>query len=373
MNVVLRAVFPMRAALVSMLLAVVMLAGGQPSPARAQMSASDMVVRLEQLESQMRQLTGQIEQLQFSNQQLQQQLKRMQDDYEFRFQQLGARGGAPSASPALQAAPPAPGSPAPAAVPGRRSENAERNDIADGPSPIRPLSPGRRSDAFDPNANPNAPGAPRALGALPAGQPSAPPGAIVGEEPSVGVRGGREAGAPLDLSTLASASAQDAQLPSGGLASSTPGPLPPPPQRNPSATGAQAAVAPPTQSARDVYDLGYGYIQRKDYALAEQTLRDFLTRYPADARAPEAQYWLGESLFQRQRYRDAAENFLAVSTKYETTAKAPDALLRLGQSLAALGEKDAACATLGEINRKYPRASLSIKHGVEREQKRVRC
>ena len=65
--------------------------------------------------------------------------------------------------------------------------------------------------------------------------------------------------------------------------------------------------------------------------------------------APEAQYWLGESLFQQQQYRDAAEAFLAVSTKYETTAQAPDALLRLGQSLAALGEKEAACASLGEV------------------------
>ena len=89
--------------------------------------------------------------------------------------------------------------------------------------------------------------------------------------------------------------------------------------------------------------------------------------------APEAQYWLGESLFQQQQYRDAAESFLAVSTKYETTARAPEALLRLGQSLAALGEKEAACASLGEVLRKYPRASSSVKQAVDREQKRGHC
>ena len=89
--------------------------------------------------------------------------------------------------------------------------------------------------------------------------------------------------------------------------------------------------------------------------------------------APEAQYWLGESLFQQQQYRDAAESFLAVSTKYDTTARAPEALLRLGQSLAALGEKEAACASLGEVLRKYPRASLTVKQSVEREQKRGHC
>jgi tol-pal system protein YbgF len=112
---------------------------------------------------------------------------------------------------------------------------------------------------------------------------------------------------------------------------------------------------------------------RKEYALAEDGFRTFLRKYPSDRMAPEAQYWLGESLFQRQRYRDAAEAFLNVSTKYESTAKAPDALLRLGQSLAVLGEKEAACASLGEVLRKYPRAALGVKQGVDREQKRVGC
>ena len=98
-----------------------------------------------------------------------------------------------------------------------------------------------------------------------------------------------------------------------------------------------------------------------------------LRKYPNERFVAEANYWLGESLFQRQRYRDAAESFLTVSTKFEKSAKAPDALLRLGQSLAALKEKEAACATFGELGRKYPRASPAVKQGVEREQKRVGC
>jgi tol-pal system protein YbgF len=114
-------------------------------------------------------------------------------------------------------------------------------------------------------------------------------------------------------------------------------------------------------------------VMRKDYAHAEDGFRLFLSRFPSDRLVPEAQYWLGESMFQRQRYRDAAEQFLAVSTKFETNARAPDSLLRLGQSLAAMGEKEAACASLAEVGRKYPRASVAVRQGVEREQKRVRC
>ena len=143
--------------------------------------------------------------------------------------------------------------------------------------------------------------------------------------------------------------------------------------RNPSSTGAQVATLPPSSSPRDAYDLGYGYIRRKDYALAEDAFRSFLQRFPSDRLAPDAQYWLGESMFQRQRYRDAAEAFLNVSTKHENNARAPDALLRLGQSLAALGEREAACASLAEVLRKYPRASVAIRQSVDREQKRVRC
>src|SRR5262249_11731073 len=116
-----------------------------------------------------------------------------------------------------------------------------------------------------------------------------------------------------------------------------------------------------------------GYIQRKYYALAEQTMRNFAQKYPGDPLVGDSQYWLGESFFQRQQYRDAAEVFLNVTTKYDKSAKAPDALLRLGQSLAALKEKDAACAAFGEVIRKYPRASSGVKAAGDRGQKRSQC
>jgi TolA-binding protein len=46
----------------------------------AQSSTPDLVVRLERLETQIRQLTGAIEQLQFRNQQLESQVRRMQEE-----------------------------------------------------------------------------------------------------------------------------------------------------------------------------------------------------------------------------------------------------------------------------------------------------
>ncbi len=143
-------------------------------------------------------------------------------------------------------------------------------------------------------------------------------------------------------------------------------------QQPPARSASVSPTLPPSQTPKDEFDLGYGYVLRKDYALAEDTLRGFLQKYPSDPLAVEAQYWLGESLFQRQRYRDAAESFLKVTTGYgNNSAKGAEGLLRLGQSLAALKEREAACAAFGEVNRKYPRAPASVKQGVDREQKRA--
>jgi tol-pal system protein YbgF len=309
----------------------------------------DLSVRLDRLENAMRQFTGTLEQLQYQNQQLQTQLKRMQDD------QLGPKGAAPP-----------------------------------------PAAPGRRSDVFDPAQQPNAPGAPRTLGN--SGMAAGPPPIAAGEAP-VGAPGGRAAGAPLDLATLAGNAGAPPPPPNLSAPSPMPpgpasparianvAPMPPPqqppvqqmPPRNagpsagPSGGGAQVATLPPSASPQDEYDMAYGYMLHKDYALAEQAFRDFLGKHPNERLVPDAQYWLGESLFQRQRYRDAAESFLAVSTKFEGAGKAPDSLLRLGQSLAALNQKEAACATLAEVGRKYPRASASVKRGVTQEQTRVHC
>ncbi len=317
-----------------------------PPPQVAQADGGDLSGRVSRIENALRQLTGTIEQLQHQNQMLQMQLKRMQDDTEYRLQQLGAKGGAavaPAAAPL--------GNGAPAAA------------------------PGQRSDVFDPSRHPNAPGVPHTLGNATA---AVSPQTMTNEAP-VGAPGGRAAGAPLDLSTLAgNAPAAEPPAPAPEGAPMAPPPVQPPasqlpPPRNTSATGTQIATLPPSASPKDEYQLAYGYVLHKDYALAEQAFHDFVRKYPKERLLPEAQYWLGESQFQQQRYRDAAESFLAVSTKYAHAGKAPESLLRLGQSLAALHQKEAACATFAEVARKYPRASSAVKRGVAREQKRTHC
>lgn len=310
---------------------------------------SELVARMSRLENQIRQLTGMIEELQHRNNQLEQQLKRVQQDTEFRFQEMNPSGRPPARrSQSDTIPPPPPSAPQVATRPAPGSGPA----IALPPEPSAPATSGRRGDVFDPSSAPDAPGVPRILGTVPGGQgsPAAP-------------------GAPLDLGSLAGPGqpGQAVPPPAGGAL---------PPAGAP--VGPQAVLAP-SGSAKDEYDLAYGAVLRRDYELAVEGFRVFFANHgssrepEAQRLMPEAHYWFGESQFQLKQYSDAAETFLKISTEYPNAVKAPDALLRLGQSLAALGERETACASLGHVLTKYPKAPANIRRAVEQEQKRVRC
>jgi tol-pal system protein YbgF len=315
---------------------------------QASAQSDDSEMRIQQLENHLRQLTGQNEELQYRNRQLEERLRMLQSGA-----QAAPGGQAPitqpnAVQPSVAAAPPMQPGPVyrqPAYEQQQIVPSAPMTQDAVG---VPPAQGRRRGDAFDPSQNPNAPGAPRALGG---GQLAIP------AEAPIGAPGGRGPGEPLDLAHTGAA-----PPPSAAAA----------PPRAPVAAP-KLTTLPPSASPKDEFDLGIGYMQRRDYALAEETMRNFAQKNPTDPLIADSQYWLGESYFQRQQYRDAAEAFLGVTTKFDKSAKAPDALLRLGQSLAALKEKEAACAALGEVTRKYPRASTGVKTAVDREQKRVKC
>lgn len=293
------------------------------APAAAQ-DAADLVVRLNRLEGQSRQMSGQIEQLQFENRQLRDQLRKFQEDVEFRFQERGGR-----------AAPAAPAQPRPPAT----------------TTPADPRQQQRRGDAFDPSQNPGAPGAPRQLGSA---EPLPPQAAIparplpAGDEDDEGGLPPPGLGAPMDLA------------PPGRTASVAPSGTTPP------------SVATGGESRTD-YDGAYAYLMARQYERAEMGFRGFIQSHPRDRMVADATYWLGETYLQRNRHREAAEQFLKVTTDYSRSGKAPDAMLKLGMSLGAIGAKEQACATFAELERKFPQAAPAVRQGVDREQKRARC
>jgi len=305
-------------------------------PAAAQ-DAAEAIVRLNRLESQFRQMSGQMEQLQHENQVLKEQLRKFQEDVEYRFQE--GRGG--KASPG-------------------------------GSTPARPAQqPQRRSDVFVPSEAPGAPGAPLPLGAT---TPSAPLTAEAGQP--VPLPGNQVSGigeliqeddmamdaAPLDINPAGrTAAIPSGAIPSGAIPSATPA------SRGPSV--AATSVGDP----RADFETAYGYFAQRQYEEAEMGFRRFLQSNPRDKLVPEAAYWLGETYLQRSRYREAAEQFLNVSTEHPSAARAPDALLKLGIALNGLGARDRACAVFAELDRKYPQAAPNVRQASEREQRRSKC
>lgn len=287
---------------------------GNAVPASAQ-DAADLLVRTTRLENQLRQMSGQIEQLQFENRRLSEQLRKFQEDVDFRLNEKGG-GRSGAAAPGPAGVPPAGGTP-------------QRH---------------RRSDAFDPATQQGAAGAPQQLGGG---------GAIAGiiEDDYAG---GPATGQPLDLQGVGR------PVPQGGL-----------PQDRP--RGASVAAASGPQTAKEAYDLAFASLQRKEYEQAEMGFRQFLQSYPRDRLAVDATYWLGESYLQRQRYREAAEQFLKVSQGSPKAAKVPESLLKLGMSLNGLGAKEQACATYAKVGVDYPSASNSVRQGIARERRRSGC
>jgi tol-pal system protein YbgF len=290
----------------------------QPQYPPQDQNDGELAIRVDRLEQALRQLTGQIEQLQMQNQQLMQQLQQGNN-----------------AAPQQQRPPVRPQQP-----PQQQSVAPPPLQQQNVPPVSPPQGPNRSGDAFDPSADPNAPGRPRNLGQIPPQQ----------QYQQQGPQG------PMVLT------------PNGERQN-----LPPPNQGPAQPPSQQQAVLPPSNSPKDAYDLAYGYVLRRDYALAEQSFRAFLDQHKGDRNVPLATYWYGESLYQQKKYNEAANVFLDIYKQHPQSQRAPDSLLRLGQSLAQLGNKEGACGSLGAVLSRYPKASANVKKNAEDEQKRLGC
>ena len=345
------------------------------------MDAGSAQLRIDRLENQVRSLTGQLEQTQFQMKRLEDQLRKFQQDVDFRFDEMKPTKPAPK-TPAAPAAP--------AAQPKRTDLNENGYPVIVQSAPAA----ARRSDAFDPAQNPNAPGAPRDLATMAPGANAAPPPPVAAATPSprkAALPAGPlesaddlDADAPLDQTprpleapprTMATDPATTATLPAQPQQGAAPRVIAAPeaaPGAPSSPAGPQQMAALPPAPAND-YDLASAAFKEGQYEVAEQRFRSYLEKNPKERLTPEAIFYLGESYFRRARAREAAEQYLKVTVDFPRAVRAPEALVKLGLSLEKLGAKEQACAAFGEVGRKYPAASSAIRVSAERESKRVQC
>jgi tol-pal system protein YbgF len=283
------------------------------------------------IEDQIRQMNGKIEELNFQILQMQEQIRKQQEDNEFRFQQLEGSGGQ-----GTQKKSDAGGTTGRAVAEAPAAQPTDGTDQTASAQPSDQNSPDQIGEVIIDSGN----GEP---GKVIQGAPAKNFGTITVDKNGNVV----DAGQPSAQAAAPAAKAQD--------------------------KGTIVAALPPADSADELYRNSYQFILSGDYPTAEQGFRDHIARFPKDSRAADAHYWLGEALLGQQKYRDAAEVFLAASKDYPKAKKAPDMLLKLGVSLVGLNQRDVACATFGEIGKRYPDVSSALKERIKQERALASC
>lgn len=286
--------------------------GGGNEPAQVvPVQVDDAQFRISQLEEQIRNLTGRVEELSFQIIQMQEQMRQAQEDNEFRFQSL--EGGVSASDRSSLETPPASG-----------GQGAAPTDSAAATLP-----------GIEPNVT-----------------ASTPP-------PAEGAQGATAAPTPP---TLGAITFDEQGNLSGTLSSGASG-------SNANGQTAALSVDDPNALYRDAYNL----VLSGDYAEAEAAFQDYIDIYPDGGQVADANFWLGESQYSQGSFNDAARTFLNAHQSYPQAEKAPDMLLKLGMSLAALDNRDTACATYREVLSRYPDTSQAIKDKVAAEQRDASC
>ncbi len=305
---------------------------GLMTPAMAQ-SASEVAVRMQQLEEQVRRLTGQVEELSFEVKQLRAQ---------------SAAPAAPQQSGAVEQLTP------PSAVVAGQPEPSQQKRLA-AASSGNPIP-----DSNDIEVIQQQP-----LG-----------GAAVGVSPQPGEADIGGAGVQV-LGAMDNAAAQPND---GGFQGKV---LVPPSQQEPgddvliqqgAAPVETVALAPEAlgENPESLYERSNESLLRRQFGEAEAGFSNFLQKYPDHSLAGSAQYWLGETFYAQGDFKRAAANFLQGYKKYPKSRRAPDSLLKLGISLNRLGQGEQACAAYAAVSAEYPKA-VDARKRAQAESKRAGC
>jgi tol-pal system protein YbgF len=308
-----------------------LIGAGLFSPAMAQ-SASEMAVRMQQLEEQVRLLTGQVQELSFE------------------VKQLRAQPGA-------------------AAVPQQSGA-------------VEQLTPPSAVVAGQPR-----PSQQKRLAAASAGNPIPESNDIevIEQQPLGGAAGVSPQTGEADLAipgvqVLGAIDNAAAQPNDGGFQGKV---LVPPSQQEPGddvliQQGASpienVALAPEAlgESPESIYERSNESLLRRQFGDAEAGFSNFLQKYPDHGLAGSAQYWLGETFYAQGDFKRAAANFLQGYKKYPKSRRAPDSLLKLGISLNRLGQGEQACAAYAAVSAEYPKA-VDARKRAQAESKRAGC
>ena len=122
------------------------------------------------------------------------------------------------------------------------------------------------------------------------------------------------------------------------------------------ATGEDSAGggAPPPISADTLYQNALRDFTGGKYDLAKQEFSDYMTNFPTNDLASNAQFYLGEIDYAQGNYKVAIASYTKVIAQYPRSFKVAASQLKKAQAEIKLGNKQAGIRDLHEVARKYP-------------------
>lgn len=98
-------------------------------------------------------------------------------------------------------------------------------------------------------------------------------------------------------------------------------------------------------------------LQRKNYKLARNLWRTFISRYPGDPKLPEANFKIGQTFYNERDYKSALGVFYRLIQDFSEDPIVPDALYYSGLGFAKLGQCKNAIAYFEALTRAGSNAS----------------
>lgn len=112
--------------------------------------------------------------------------------------------------------------------------------------------------------------------------------------------------------------------------------------------------APAPISADTLYQNGLRDFTGGRYDLARQEFQDYLTNFPTNDLASNAQFYIGEIDYAQGNYKVAIGAYVKVLNQYPRSFKVAASLLKKAQAEIKLGQKQTGIRDLHEVVRKYP-------------------
>lgn len=307
--------------------------------------------RVNQLQEQVRDLTGKLEDLNFQILKMQEDARKIQEDNDFRFQELEKKKKADAGT----------SSSTKTAAADTAAASATHSSAASTGKGSRPTADtGAAASANNDNAAQE--DASDLLPAQSAAEADLRPSQDIGNSAASVATGNQSSGnetsqAPRALGSIRFDS-------SGNVIGDS---------LNNDAPKEQIASLPQTDNPNELYQGAYQFVLAGDYRAAEVAFRSHIDRYPADPMTSDARYWLGESLYGQERYAEAATVFIDNQRDFPDSKRGAENMLKLGMAMAKLNDREVACATLLKVGSRFPSAAPAVLKRAEDERKLNHC